>query len=82
MRSLQDASERRDPVDAFVRLGVGSIDRMVKEMELRSGRLSNVLLIVCGLVLAFFMLAFFSTTMGMQAAIRDGNQPSVQPKGP
>ena len=79
---VQDASERRDPVDAFVRLGVGSIDRMVKEMEVRSGRLSSILLVVCGMVLALFMLAFFSTTMGMQAAIRDGNQPLTSPQAP
>jgi hypothetical protein len=71
---VQDASERRDPVDAFVRMGAGSIDRMVKEMELRSARLNSMMLLVCGLVLGMFMLAFFSTTMGMQAAIRDGGQ--------
>jgi hypothetical protein len=79
---VQDASERRDPVDAFVRLGVGSIDRMVKEMELGSGRLNSLLMIVCGLVLALFMVAFFATTMGMQEAIRDGSQQMTRPQAP
>lgn len=75
---VQDASERRDPVEAFVRMGAGSIDRMVKDMETRSSRLNNVLLVVCGLVLGAFMLAFFSTTMGLQSAIRDGTQETNQ----
>jgi len=48
----------------------------------RSGRLSSILLVVCGIVLALFMLAFFSTTMGMQAAIRDGNQQLTSPQAP
>jgi len=68
---VQDASERRDPVDAFVRMGAGSIDRLVKDMELRSARLNSVMLVFCGLVLGLFMLAFFTTTMGLQASIRD-----------
>ena len=76
---VQDASERRDPVDAFVRMGAGSIDRMVKEMELRSARLNSVMLMLCGLVLCMFMLAFFSTTLGMQAAIREGDQQMTAP---
>jgi hypothetical protein len=55
---------------------------MLKEMELGSGRLNSLLMIVCGLVLALFMLAFFATTMGMQEAIRDGSQPLAKPTGP
>lgn len=78
---VQDASERRDPVDAFVRMGSGSIDRMVKDMEQRSARLNSMMLMVCGLLLGMFMLAFFSTTMGMQAAIRDSGQQMTNPKG-
>ena len=66
-------------MDALVRMGAGSIDRMVKEMELRSARLNSVMLMLCGLVLCMFMLAFFSTTLGMQAAIREGDQQMTAP---
>ena len=79
---VQDASERRDPVDAFVRMGAGSIDRMVKDMESRSSRLNSALLVVCGFILGAFMLAFFSTTMGLQSAIRDSSQPGAHTSAP
>jgi hypothetical protein len=78
---VQDASERRDPVDAFVRMGSGSIDRMVKDMEQRSSKVNSFMLMFCGLFLGMFMLAFFSTTMGMQSAIRDGGQQATSIKG-
>jgi hypothetical protein len=71
---VQDASERRDPVEAFVRMGVGSIDRMVVAMEDRASILSRGMVMVCGLILAFMMAGFFSTTMALQQGIKESTR--------
>jgi hypothetical protein len=68
---VQDASERRDPVAAFVRMGVGSIDRMVRMMEQRSNAINRLMILICGVLLAFMMGGFFSTTMSLQQGIKD-----------
>ena len=71
---VQDASERRDPVEAFVRMGVGSIDRMVVAMEDRASILSRGMVLFCGLILAFMMAGFFSTTMALQQGIKESTR--------
>ena len=68
---IQDASERSNPIEAFIHLGVGSIDRMILRIEKRAKQLNNILMLVCGTLLATMMLAFFSTTMSLQSGIRN-----------
>lgn len=67
---VQDASERRNPAEAFVRIGVGSIDRVIAEIEKSAGRMSSMILVLCGVVLFIMMGGFFSTTMELQAGIK------------
>lgn len=76
---VQDASERREPVAAFVRMGVGSIDRMVRMMDARSNAINRLMILVCGLLLAFMMGGFFSTTMSLQQGIKESNQNLTSP---
>ena len=67
---IQDASERSNPIEAFIHIGVGSIDRMILRIEKRATQLNSVLIVVCGVLMAAMMLAFFSTTMSLQSGIR------------
>lgn len=67
---VQDASERRNPAEAFVRIGVGSIDKVISEIQKSSGRLSSSIMVVCGIVLFIMMGGFFSTTMELQSGIK------------
>ena len=71
---IQDASERSNPIEAFIHIGVGSIDRMILRIEKRAKQLNNALMVVCGVLLATMMLAFFSTTMSLQSGIRNPTQ--------
>ena len=70
---IQDASERTNPIEAFIHIGVGSIDRMILRIEKRAKQLNSTLMVVCGVLLAAMMLAFFSTTMSLQSGIRSPN---------
>jgi type II secretory pathway component PulF len=67
---IQDASERSNPIEAFIHIGVGSIDRMILRIEKRAKQLNSALMVICGVMLAAMMLAFFSTTMSLQSGIR------------
>jgi hypothetical protein len=71
---IQDASERSNPIEAFIHIGVGSIDRMILRIEKRAKQLNNSLMVICGVLLAAMMLAFFSTTMSLQSGIRNPAQ--------
>ena len=68
---IQDASERSNPIEAFIHIGVGSIDRMILRIEKRAKQLNSALMVVCGVLMAAMMLAFFSTTMSLQSGIRN-----------
>lgn len=68
---VQDASERRDPVDAFVRMGIGAVDRMSLYIDRRAAQLNSIMLVVCGLILGMMMVGFFSTTMALQSALKE-----------
>ena len=68
---IQDASERSNPIAAFIHIGVGSIDRMILRIEKRAKQLNSALMVICGVLLATMMLAFFSTTMSLQSGIRN-----------
>ena len=68
---IQDASERSNPIAAFIHLGVGSIDRMILRIDKRAKQLNTLLMVICGTLLAAMMLAFFSTTMSLQSGIRN-----------
>ena len=68
---IQDASERSNPIEAFIHIGVGSIDRMIVRIDKRAKQLNNALMVVCGVMLATMMLAFFSTTMSLQSGLRN-----------
>jgi type II secretory pathway component PulF len=67
---VQDASERRNPVEAFVRIGVGSVDRIIAEIQKSAARMSSAILMVCGIVLFIMMGGFFSTTLELQNGIK------------
>lgn len=67
---VQEASERRDPVEAFVKIGIGSIDRIARSIEDASGKINTALLVIGGLVLGMMILAFFSTTQSISSGIR------------
>jgi hypothetical protein len=71
---IQDASERTNPIEAFIHIGVGSIDRMILRIEKRAKQLNSALMVICGVMLAAMMMAFFSTTMTLQSGIRNPAQ--------
>jgi type II secretory pathway component PulF len=73
---VQDASERRNPTEAFVRIGVGSIDRVIAEIHKSAASMSSAIMIVCGIVLFIMMGGFFSTTMELQSGIKASAQGS------
>lgn len=71
---VQDASERRNPAEAFVRIGVGSIDRVIAEIQKSASGMSSAIMIFCGVVLFIMMGGFFSTTMELQTGIKASAQ--------
>jgi type II secretory pathway component PulF len=73
---VQDASERSNPIEAFIHIGVGSIDRMILRIEKRAQQLNTILMVICGLILGTVMLAFMQTTMSLQSGIRN-NAPGI-----
>ncbi len=68
---VQDASERRNPIEAFVKIGVGSMDRVIQSIERSASRMSSRMLVVCGFMMMFMMAGFFATAMEMQTGIRN-----------
>lgn len=64
---IEDASKRRDPVSAFVKIGVGSIDKIVKSVEAASAKINTAMLLLGGITLATMMLGFLLTTMEVQS---------------
>ena len=44
---------------------------MILRIEKRAKQLNNALMVICGVLLATMMLAFFSTTMSLQSGIRN-----------
>jgi type II secretory pathway component PulF len=66
---VQEAAERRDPVAAFVKIGVGSIDRIVQSIEASSAKVNTALLIVGGIALGSMILAFFGTVQSISSNI-------------
>ena len=71
---VQDASERRNPVEAFVKIGVGSIDRVIANINKSAARMSTAILVICGIVLFIMMGGFFGTTMELQSGIKNSAQ--------
>ena len=71
---VQDASERRNPAEAFVRIGIGSIDRVIAEIQKSASGMSSAIMLVCGIVLFIMMGGFFSTTMELQSGIKASAQ--------
>lgn len=69
---VQDAAERRDPVAAFVKIGIGSIDRIERSMTEAAGKLNGVMMAVAGVMLGIMMMGFFATAFEMQAGIQQG----------
>lgn len=74
---IQDASERSNPMQAFIHIGVGSMDRMIVQIDKRSKQLNTLMLLLCGAFLATMMIGFFSTTQSLQSGLRS---PGVQLK--
>lgn len=69
---VQDASERRNPIEAFIRTGSQSIDQMVVILEKRARLINMVMLLVCGLFLGLMFGGFMSTAMSMHSGLREG----------
>jgi type II secretory pathway component PulF len=68
---VQDASERKNPIEAFVRIGVGSIDRINLSIKKSTSKLNLILLLFCGVILMIMLGGFFSTALELQSGIRD-----------
>lgn len=75
---VQDAAERRNPIEAFVKIGVNSIDRVILNIEASAKRVNGIMMLVCGLILMFMMMAFFGTALEIQNGIRDSSRNSSQ----
>lgn len=71
---VQDASERREPVEAMVKIGMGSIDRVIRMLETSASRMSSVILVFCGIMLFIMMGGFFSTALELQNGMRGSAQ--------
>jgi type II secretory pathway component PulF len=67
---VQEASERRDPVAAFVKIGVGSIDRIASAVEGAAGKLNNTLIVLGGLGLGAMIMAFFGTVQSISSGLK------------
>jgi type II secretory pathway component PulF len=67
---IADASERRDPVVAFVSIGLGSIDRVGKSIGQSAEKINTIMLLVCGLSLGSMMMGFMATTQELNGAIK------------
>jgi hypothetical protein len=59
-----------------VKIGIGSIDRIERDIEASAMRLNTILIVVAGAVLLFMMMGFFMTAYSLGENI---NSPSVQP---
>ncbi|OWQ92324.1 hypothetical protein CDN99_07240 [Roseateles aquatilis] len=67
---VQDAAERRDPVAAFVKIGVGSIDRLQRGIADSAARLNGLLLVAAAALLLFLVGGFLSTVMEVQNSMQ------------
>jgi type II secretory pathway component PulF len=67
---VQEASERRDPVAAFVKIGVGSLDRIARSVEDAAGKLNNLLIVLTGLGLGAMIMGFFATVQSISTGIK------------
>ncbi|WP_343637378.1 hypothetical protein [Roseateles sp.] len=67
---VQDAAERRDPVAAFVRIGIGSIDRLQLGIADSAARLNALLMIAAAALLLFLLGGFLSTVMEAQQSLQ------------
>jgi hypothetical protein len=76
---IDDAAKRQDPVAAFVKIGVGSIEKIFKTVESSSTKINTLLLVVGGIILGTMMLGFVFTTMEIQSNMdsKRGNVPQV-----
>lgn len=70
---VQDASERRDPVEAFIRTGSGAIDQMLVVIDKRARILNTVMILVCGLILGLMFAGFMSTAMSLQSGLHESH---------
>lgn len=68
---VQDASERRDPVAAFIRTGTRAIDLMMVVLEKKAKVINMTMLVFCGLFLGVMFAGFMNTAMSMQSALRE-----------
>lgn len=67
---VQDASERRDPVESFIRTGSRAIDVMMVVLEKRSTVISMSMLLVCGVLLGVMFAGFMATAMSLQSGMQ------------
>lgn len=70
--AVLDASERRNPVESFIRTGSRAIDLMVITLEKRAKVINLTMLCVCGLCLGLMFAGFMSTAMSLQSGLRSG----------
>lgn len=67
---VQDASERRDPVDSFIRTGSRAIDLMMVVLEKRATVINMSMLLVCGVLLGVMFAGFMATAMSMRSGVQ------------
>jgi type II secretory pathway component PulF len=67
---VQDAAERRDPVAAFVRIGIGSIDRLQLGISDSAARLNGLLMVAAAMLLLFLLGGFLATVMEAQSSLQ------------
>ncbi len=67
---IADAAERRDPVAAFVKIGLGSIDRVGKSISRSAEKINTIMLLVVGLSLGAMMMGFMATTQELNGAVK------------
>ncbi len=67
---IEDAAERSNPVESFVKIGNSAIERTSQSMEKSAGRVNAILLAMCGIALLFIMAGFFSTAFELQNGIK------------
>ena len=69
---ISDASERKDPVAAFIKIGTTSVDKIQQDIEKSSARLNTILILFCGMTLGFMVIGFMTTAQQLGNSIRNG----------
>lgn len=67
---IEDAGERVNPVDSFIKIGNGIMFSTSRSLEKTASRLNALLMALCGLSLLLMMAGFFTTAFELQRGIK------------